>query len=453
MGNYCILRFEKIKTFQGLDMAEAHNARTAKPANANPTIPNVNLLPSSSLSVREKWQQILEKNNCHKYRKNAVLAIEFLMTFSPEKSDDIAPQIWASTCMLFICGIFGKENVISAWLHVDEKTPHAHVILVPLFHGRLCCAHWLDGPEKIVQLQNDFHTQVGAKFGLERGEIGSIRKHIPQKQMYLDDNVRRRTIDDIVQSNFGQLYSETKIDIQKLDFSSCKTTAPDERETQLRLRVEKLLLMRAEREQIILKSVIAPLVEKICKFEFENKHRIQLAKAHECLSKKHFELEKKHDAFSSRFSDVPFPRIAERILGVKGQRQENSFVWKTDAHFLVVSGTSFLDKKFPVNPSHSNSAICLVMHLLQCDSERAVRFIAAEFPELTEAALNCHRTRNEKKHSSDALKTPQPITFSELLSRFGKADQSQLGKMCKGIIEHWHIPSGIILTAIKSGSL
>lgn len=71
---------------------------------------------------------------------------------------------------------FFKNNVISIDLHMDEKTPHFHVCLVPKMpDGRICCKEYWT-PQRTLELQNRYaaHCQ---KLGLERGQENSEAVH------------------------------------------------------------------------------------------------------------------------------------------------------------------------------------------------------------------------------------------------------------------------------------
>ena len=77
----------------------------------------------------------------------------------------------------------GPQSVIAAaYLHTDERSPHLHVLVVPVgADGRL---GWkqiernfgLDpkatGSAIFRSMQDGFHKEVGAPFGLGRGEVG-----------------------------------------------------------------------------------------------------------------------------------------------------------------------------------------------------------------------------------------------------------------------------------------
>lgn len=79
----------------------------------------------------------------------------------------------------------GEKNIISAALHLDEKTPHLVVYAVPLnADGKLCAKDFLGGRAKLTQLQSDFHEVVGKSFGLQRGVRGSRASHQDIKKFY-----------------------------------------------------------------------------------------------------------------------------------------------------------------------------------------------------------------------------------------------------------------------------
>lgn len=57
---------------------------------------------------------------------------------------------------------FGKENVVSLDLHLDESTPHFHAVVVPIVNGKLNAKKWLDGPAKLAELWRRSHAAVNS---------------------------------------------------------------------------------------------------------------------------------------------------------------------------------------------------------------------------------------------------------------------------------------------------
>ena len=70
-------------------------------------------------------------------------------------------------------------------LHTDEASPHIHVMMIPETEnarlGWTLVKPEVTGHETdhYRHLQNDFHERVAQRFGLDRGEVGSKRKHKP----------------------------------------------------------------------------------------------------------------------------------------------------------------------------------------------------------------------------------------------------------------------------------
>ena len=42
---------------------------------------------------------------------------------------------WCSDSIQWLQATFGKDNVVAAHLHMDEKTPHIHAAVVPIVTG------------------------------------------------------------------------------------------------------------------------------------------------------------------------------------------------------------------------------------------------------------------------------------------------------------------------------
>lgn len=80
-------------------------------------------------------------------------------------------------CTDFFSERYGKENVVSAVVHLDESTPHLHFNLMPVADGRLCAKELFDRAA-LRELQTNFYEVVGKKYGLKRGKEGSTAKHL-----------------------------------------------------------------------------------------------------------------------------------------------------------------------------------------------------------------------------------------------------------------------------------
>ena len=115
-----------------------------------------------------------------KVKDDAVLITSFILGSDKEFFDRITveqqKQFFAD-CTEFFSKRYGKENVVSAVVHLDESTPHLNLNLMPVTDGRLCAKVLFDRTA-LRDLQTDFYEAVGKKYGLERGKEGSTAKHL-----------------------------------------------------------------------------------------------------------------------------------------------------------------------------------------------------------------------------------------------------------------------------------
>lgn len=203
MSNFCILRIKKLHGDGNIAGAISHHLRTRRTDNANPELMRKNwFYPNDgigsdfmSLENRKKYQRqalsIFRKRLPEKIRKNAVKAVEFMMTVSPEviKIPGFNPVKYMAECTKWARKKFGSENVFFVAYHRDETTPHVSLLLTPIDeNGKLNARKFFGGREKMTALQDDFYREVGRPFGLERGVKGSKAKHQSIRKFYSEIN-------------------------------------------------------------------------------------------------------------------------------------------------------------------------------------------------------------------------------------------------------------------------
>lgn len=131
-------------------------------------------------------------------RKNAVYAIDVVLTASPEffRTEGQGPgeyeflrvEEYELACVQWLEETFGEDNILSSVIHYHESTPHCHAIILPIDpKGKLNAQHWLDGKAKLSHLQDTFAAKV-APLGIARGvktQPGSkARRHSSVKDFY-----------------------------------------------------------------------------------------------------------------------------------------------------------------------------------------------------------------------------------------------------------------------------
>ena len=93
------------------------------------------------------------------------------------KDKDKANQ-WIQKNYDFACQEFGKDNIVRFSLHLDEKTPHIHVVSVPLTSDGRLSAKEVIGNRKVLEERQNRYAELMKSFDLKRG-ISS--KHTERK--------------------------------------------------------------------------------------------------------------------------------------------------------------------------------------------------------------------------------------------------------------------------------
>ena len=141
---------------------------------------------------------------------------------------------WCDDNLQWLHRTFGKENTVSAVLHMDEHTPHIHATVVPIVTGERrkarkkqaegkrtyrkkantvrLCADDLMSRERLVAY-HDSYAKAMAKYGLQRGIRGSEARHTTTAQYYRD--LKRQTGE--LEANVQQLQTEQRQAERQLD--------------------------------------------------------------------------------------------------------------------------------------------------------------------------------------------------------------------------------------------
>ena len=190
---HSIIRTKKHKSIESVKHRETHTYRRAETPNADKAKQHKNKLLFGQKNYAEGLINFLEKykQDGNHVRKNGVLAIEYLLTASPEFFDNGAKnerderlQIWCESQIEFMKKEHGEENILCMYLHLDEKTAHIEAYVVPVDpKGKLNCKFFLGGKTKLQELQTKYATH-NARFGLKRGQTGSRATHQEVKKFY-----------------------------------------------------------------------------------------------------------------------------------------------------------------------------------------------------------------------------------------------------------------------------
>lgn len=232
--NYGIFRSQPINTINDLAQIGSHNKREKKAYKSNPDIKleltknNIELVPLAEKYVKGFKLLVKDYEKEHNERmkterddrkrtfnemlnkSKSVVADELMFTATHKFFNNMSKEEimrWADTCMDFVYNDLGykKEQVLHATIHLDEKTPHIHCVVVPLVKKldkrtnterfTISKKQYIKDNIHLSELQDVYNLRLReAGFDLERGIKNSDRKHIKIKEFkkttrYYEDKV------------------------------------------------------------------------------------------------------------------------------------------------------------------------------------------------------------------------------------------------------------------------
>ena len=184
---YAILRFAKHEGGASKALS-AHHERTKEVYASNPDIDAERTKQNFHL-VTPRWsyeQEIrhrIRMAGC-RVRKDSVKFVDTLVTVSPEfaRVHEAEMPEYFTRAFDFLKERVGEENIISAVVHMDEKTPHLHLCFVPLTKDkRLSTKEILGNKKSMIRWQDDFYACMAERWPeLERGTpaVETKRRHL-----------------------------------------------------------------------------------------------------------------------------------------------------------------------------------------------------------------------------------------------------------------------------------
>ena len=242
--SYAIIRNINYKMGQ-LSYAYRHNER--KNTNySNKDIQHKNSIKNYSLkNVFTSYQKAF-KNIKEKYKLKGQIKIvsnvmcELLITSDKEFFETIGEE---ETRRYFECAYkfvanyqnLGEEFIVSAKIHMDESTPHMHLVYIPVVHktdkksgkevSKIACSEYWKGKDSYGKLQDSFYEYITkCGFDLERGRTKD-NEHIPIEKLKVVTNYEMQELfkesehleQEIVTKNFKELQVDYKRVIKKFN--------------------------------------------------------------------------------------------------------------------------------------------------------------------------------------------------------------------------------------------
>lgn len=272
--NYAIFRSSPINTINDLAQIGSHNKREKKAYKSNPDIDlektkdNIELITLDMKYTKGFYELTKEYRQEHEERmkterddrkktfrqmldkSKSVVADELLFTATHTFFDNMSKEDikkWAETCMSFVTEVLGynQNQILHATLHMDEKTPHVHCVVVPLikkFDKRtnterytISKKQYIHDKNHLSELQDKYCDLLNTMgYALERGIKHNDREHIKVKdfkkltrtlndELKTDNDMFEKSIRDLEQkmkSNKNVMFDKDSVKIKRETFDS-----------------------------------------------------------------------------------------------------------------------------------------------------------------------------------------------------------------------------------------
>lgn len=186
---YAIMRAKKLANMGSVaaSMQHCYRERDTHNADQERTPDNQHLVAKSTDEAMGKLRDLLPE----KRRKDAVLAVEYVMTASPEWFAIATPEqekAFFQRSVQWLADKYGADRIITASIHRDETTPHLSAFVVPLTQDKRLSAKEFIGSRDKMRADQSAYAACVANLGLERGIEGSKATHQTIQQHYAKVN-------------------------------------------------------------------------------------------------------------------------------------------------------------------------------------------------------------------------------------------------------------------------
>lgn len=179
-------------------------------------------------------------------KKVSNVMCEFIITSDKEFFNSIGEEEtkrYFETAYKFVANYnnLGEEFIVSAKVHMDESTPHLHILFIPVVHkndkegkeiSKIACSEYWKGKDSYKRLQDNFYKyMIKSGFDLERGNTIN-NKHIPTETLKKVTNYEMQEMfkeskhqeQEIITNDINVIRNEYKRVIKKINTISSRYT-------------------------------------------------------------------------------------------------------------------------------------------------------------------------------------------------------------------------------------
>lgn len=234
--SYCVARMEKMKSDNLVGIGNHNQRRFSNHSNKDIDVSKSHLnydILDKVKSYKTDIEGYINANKSSKraVRKDAVLVCEWIITSDSDFFESMSPadtREYFQTAIDFFAERYGSKNLMYAQVHLDERTPHMHLGIVPFDKDNKLTAKTMFDREALQDIQNELPRYMNERgFKVERGRAGSEAKHLTVQE-YKDVQKEIKKQSEVLDEVKKELESvknvtRTKDFLDELDSKSKKT--------------------------------------------------------------------------------------------------------------------------------------------------------------------------------------------------------------------------------------
>lgn len=234
--SYCVARMEKMKSDNLVGIGNHNQRRFSNHSNKDIDVSKSHLnydILDKVKSYKTDIEGYINANKSSKraVRKDAVLVCEWIITSDSDFFESMSPadtREYFQTAIDFFAERYGSKNLMYAQVHLDERTPHMHLGIVPFDKDNKLTAKTMFDREALQDIQNELPRYMNERgFKVERGRSGSEAKHLTVQE-YKDVQKEIKKQSEVLDGVKKELESvknvtRTKDFLDELDSKSKKT--------------------------------------------------------------------------------------------------------------------------------------------------------------------------------------------------------------------------------------
>ena len=303
--SYAIIRNEKLTRAECIGMHNHNDRKTKNHSNKNIDVQRTNMnyyIKQSELSYIKEFDKIKGESDLKgQIRTNSIIMCEMVITSDSEFFNKIGPaetKRYFEESYNFVCNYknLGSKYVVSAVVHLDEDTPHMHLMYIPVIHTKdkdgnsiekLSCRDFWKGRDSYRNLQDEYHKYITSKgFDLERGKAANEtkREHLSIKEYkeITNFNNTKKVLESI---NIELPETPELKDIKKVVFKR------DEIIEEKIIKPKDKLINKLHQDNVTLQKELSRQVNLVSKAETYQKENTKITSLYEELNLKYKKME------------------------------------------------------------------------------------------------------------------------------------------------------------------